>query len=689
MKLDSLTINSLKNIKERIINFESLTFIEGENRTGKTTILQAIELALTGKISHPLYPDKNLEILQFFNRSNSDTIRLDLKLKDCPAIDRIDRRFILVEKDGGLSVKQELTVYPVPENHKGVKQLQQYIDEQIGGIVSFDFRNFFGLSASKKFDYLFNLMSPGNVTAAELIEKIKGNSEFEDEKAGILETEISNIIDEKLSGLPLIRTAMAKASQLFSDVNSEVKNAKSTVRELAEIMEDEEKVGEELETLNSEHSRFQSEIESLKNSTGQLDDLRDEKTKKENRLTEIINELESANNDLQEQENIQLPTAQYNLPEAVEELAAMKELNQARIQEYREESNQLYQELNDAETANPRDREIELQVLKGIKDLSGQNCYVCGVGTFDSKKNRHAPLEFSKDFLARIAELEEGGTDQNDHKEKQERADYLRREILNLVSINDLIDQVIKKQNAIKEIDSRIERLEKEQIDAQKRIVEIDGKMAKIGDYQTYQEQLTGLKTLRDELFQKIQQKNQESGMLLAQKKAYNNYLKAKDRLDVIKYIQAQIGNVKSDIISKTFSRFAGQVNADFCLLNGNGEAFDLRFQDQRGNDNFQMGIIPENGKTVESFFNHFVDYEAVNTAHQIKVLLSFLFNLPVKGFRLYILDNMEVLSEKYRDAFIQGLLKLSDKYDNIVLASSHHLAPVNSSNEIAVEELN
>lgn len=73
-----------------------------------------------------------------------------------------------------------------------------------------------------------------------------------------------------------------------------------------------------------------------------------------------------------------------------------------------------------------------------------------------------------------------------------------------------------------------------------------------------------------------------------------------------------------------------------------------------------------------------FVEYGAVNTAHRIKILLAFLLNLNTSGNRMYLLDNMEVLSPEYRAAFIEGLKQLEDKFDNLIVASSQVFESVN-----------
>lgn len=83
MKLKSITIKNMHKVKSKTYDLSNITYFYGKNGAGKSTILQAIQLALLGYI--PGYNKTNASI---FKHSNSNTMYVKLELEDNYYIER-------------------------------------------------------------------------------------------------------------------------------------------------------------------------------------------------------------------------------------------------------------------------------------------------------------------------------------------------------------------------------------------------------------------------------------------------------------------------------------------------------------------------------------------------------------------------------------------------------------------------
>ena len=84
MKLQSITIEGMHNVTRKTYQLKDLTYFYGKNGAGKTTILNAIQLALLGYI-----PGTSKTNESIFRHSNNHTMAVTLVLDDSTKIRRI------------------------------------------------------------------------------------------------------------------------------------------------------------------------------------------------------------------------------------------------------------------------------------------------------------------------------------------------------------------------------------------------------------------------------------------------------------------------------------------------------------------------------------------------------------------------------------------------------------------------
>ena len=112
----------------------------------------------------------------------------------------------------------------------------------------------------------------------------------------------------------------------------------------------------------------------------------------------------------------------------------------------------------------------------------------------------------------------------------------------------------------------------------------------------------------------------------------------AKEQLGIAKFLKTALVDIKHDYIQKAFGQFMAKVNVDFRYLNGTKDNwyFQIRFQDERGNNVFQPGLVPDEPPTP--YNDGFIPFSSVNEGHRLKILMAFMLNIPQDGMRIFLL---------------------------------------------------
>lgn len=150
MKLQSITIEGMHNVSRKTYQLNNLTYFYGKNGAGKTTVLNAIQLALLGYI-----PGTSKTNEAIFRHSNNHTMAVTLVFDDSTRIRRIWTK-------SGTKVSASVEIVPEVDLKSIIDNLELPI---------FNFNDFVGMTSNKLKDWFIQFL-PGNS------DKINWDKEF-------------------------------------------------------------------------------------------------------------------------------------------------------------------------------------------------------------------------------------------------------------------------------------------------------------------------------------------------------------------------------------------------------------------------------------------------------------------------------------------------------------------------------
>lgn len=151
MKLSSITIHGMHNVKSKTYNLQNTNYFYGPNGAGKSTVLQAIQLAILGYIPGT---DKNKTAI--FTHSNGNFMAVTAIFDTG---EQITRSWEKTSKD----ITASVNITPVGFN---IQSVIADIELPI-----FDFSSFIGLTANKLKDWFINFL-PENNTGIDIMDKL-------------------------------------------------------------------------------------------------------------------------------------------------------------------------------------------------------------------------------------------------------------------------------------------------------------------------------------------------------------------------------------------------------------------------------------------------------------------------------------------------------------------------------------
>jgi exonuclease SbcC len=211
MKLSQIKIAGMHKVKEHTYNLENFNYLFGKNGAGKSTVMQAIQLALLGYIPGT---DKNKTAI--FRHANGPLMEITLHFDD----DRyITRRFEKTAKD----VKSSITSNPDGLN--------------IAAIISdlelpiLNFSEFVGMTSNKLKDWFINFLPTNGNTVdwnTELTNAITNlTTDFT-----IASTVADDITAEYGTGIDSVRSFNEQCKAKISNLKTDIARMQSTVQEL-------------------------------------------------------------------------------------------------------------------------------------------------------------------------------------------------------------------------------------------------------------------------------------------------------------------------------------------------------------------------------------------------------------------------------------------------------------------------
>lgn len=215
MKINKITIQGMHNIiAPKTYNLNDHNYFYGKNGAGKSTILQAIQLALLGYI--PGYDKTSKSIYQ---HSNSKSMTVVLELLDRDNIIRIERSWTKV----GQSIKSDNTLSGT------TMKIEDIVNELI--LPVYDFNDFMKLSSNKMKEWFLEFL-PSQCTKidwdSELTKVMVNYPHSQEIKDNILK----RIMQLNKDGKELIVEVNSYIKELISYTKAQIDSTQGTIKEL-------------------------------------------------------------------------------------------------------------------------------------------------------------------------------------------------------------------------------------------------------------------------------------------------------------------------------------------------------------------------------------------------------------------------------------------------------------------------
>lgn len=212
MKIKSLTIEGMHKVQKQVISFDQLNYVYGPNGVGKSTILQAIQLALLGYIPGQSKASKEA----IFRHANGRTIAVTLELDNDGALVTITRVWTQV----GSTINAAVTVNPnTLEPAKLLGSLELPI---------FNFNEFIGMTANKLKDWFIDFL-PKNDTKIDLWSEMKSAAD----KAGL------QLSDRFVEFIPAYADTSAGISNMSEVTVEDIRKMNASLKTLATVKKSE------------------------------------------------------------------------------------------------------------------------------------------------------------------------------------------------------------------------------------------------------------------------------------------------------------------------------------------------------------------------------------------------------------------------------------------------------------------
>ena len=237
VKIKSVFIDGMHNANKVEYTFDNVNYIYGTNGSGKSTILQAIQLGLLGYI-----PGSDKTKSGVFEHSNGPVMIIKLVIDNNGKDVTITRIFT----KSGSSVTSSLDISPKTDISSIISDVELPI---------FNFDEFVGLTANKLKDWFVSFLPKSEV---KIDWKTVLESSCEDiygpTKSAIIDESVRRISGFNLKGVDEIRTANEYFKSKVSFAKSSVERTQSTIQSL--VYYDDVDTERSLDDVNAEIARY-------------------------------------------------------------------------------------------------------------------------------------------------------------------------------------------------------------------------------------------------------------------------------------------------------------------------------------------------------------------------------------------------------------------------------------------------
>lgn len=689
--LRSIEFENMKGQSNRQ-DLTGLDIFTGRNGSGKTTRIQSIGLAMLGYV-----PGQRKTAADTFKLATGDFMRVGLQTDDF----QFNRKFEKTEKrdskTGSITNPIKETLYVSPgkgertETHK-----KDRISDDIGNFpVMLDFNEFLTLSDGKRRDFIYSLspISSDSWTrerVQEYLEKALLTHELEENNTeqykAMQETleEVMNQFPENYEIHDGLQSMLDFVSTQLSIWNGKRKDAQGAVRQLADLKN-------QIQETDRNIADNKKELEDLQKQLMEVEKKISADTEKKKAIDTRLKRIEELAKLIQEkkEEPIQVDITELDkqIKEFQGQLVAeenhapkLSELKQ-KIETYRKEKSDL----------KPQQDQLERQIMQmqsGIDTLESSMNNINDLGgSCIIDKRIGCPKDFTqfKDFvkdkkteadeaIAKVQikldeiKLKRKGLDKSIEQSESEREALLtksQQDSFRNQGLNKLIAESEKEKEkrltAAERRDNQIHVWEEERSRLTNHPAE------PIGDIAIMEKQAEGLRNRTEDLKNSVAEKEKSKQTILLLQQSSLDNKKADYKATCFKSINEMLGakGIQGELVKGILAPIKNDIFENLKLMGFDFEPF-FQTESDSGKEVFQFGWVNENGHTV--------NFDALSTGQQTVFLAAMMMTIIERAqpkLKLLVMDNLNHLDSVNFQLLIDGLSKIANKLDNIILAGA------------------
>lgn len=689
-----ITEIEMKNVKGQT-TIQSLTgkdiFI-GRNGSGKTTRIQSLGLAMLGYV-----PGQGKTTAETFKLATGDNMLVGLKTEEFEFKRKFTREEKLNSKTGEtkVSIKENLSVSP-GQGERTATQKKERIATEVGNFpVALDFNEFLSLSGAKRRDFIYSLspitsdtwdkerlsqyltdrmltselqennQEQYNITKElidEVLNQYKDNLSIHDGLLSMIDwttTELSFWKRKQIDSQGAVRQMADMKNQLL-ETDRNISDSKKELEELQQsLIEVEKKIAADTEKKQNIDRRL-ARIEELKN---MIETIKNEPI--ETDVSEIEKKIGKLQTTIPLPVDVQSQVFHFNnVIAASQEKLSLLRREEAEIQEQMmtirstihslESSLEKVGELGGACIIN--------KMIACPKDFTGFDQYIDG-----HKVKANSSLQQLQDkqneFKTKINELiqiinenERAKTDLfNKAQEVQKRREEMHTEIKELEKEREKrLTATERKEHKISIHQEELSRLMNE-------------KSEPIGDLNIMKKQVEGTRNRIGELENSVQEKEKSKQALLLMQQNVLENKESEYKTAGLKAIQESLGprGVQGELVKEVLEPIRLQIEENLNLMEFEQQPY-FQTESDTGQEIFEFGWINNQG--------HKVNFDALSTGQQTVYLAAMMMTIIDRAkpkLRILVMDNLNHLDKQNFQLLVNGLDKLVDKVDNIILAGA------------------
>lgn len=660
--------------------------IIGPNGSGKSTRIQALGTALLGYV-----PGANKSPQETFRKSSDDREMAVGLTTDNFSFERKFERKERTKKTTGeteISFSETLQISP-SKGERTNTQKKARVEQELGNFpIMLDFSEFLNLTNSKRRDFMYSLSNQSSVwdrpklyaylEDALLTPEIEvQNPEYYDE----LKVMINLAMDQYPSQFEFedgLNAMIAWSSDELKYWKKKAKDSEGAIRQFAEL-KNRSKETDRNARANKE------ELSTLRNRLMEIKEQLAKDTEKKKAIDKKNAAKEKLNQEIKQLEEMEIQSADALHIKIKELTASLKEVPESKAAEYEAKATEADRLKEEARNASWLAKK-EYQKLESQRDAIQHN-----INTINDNKGVcviHAQIACNKDFTAylqhaesqmntlqeRINQFEEEGTNKQKEseqhgKEAQEwrkKAQDDNNKFREIVNHNQQVERQIQQvKDEIAAIQKSVEQWKDKLAKAKESLQELESEpMEVIAPLDILEKQRDNIQMNIEELEEKVKEQEKLKTQLATMKQTMIEAKKAGYKVEALKAVQKALGTsgVQGEIVKELIEPIRADVDANLKLMGVPHKAF-FQTESEKGQDIFQFGWIKDGSLR---------DFDSLSTGEQLMFLIAFLVTILERAnppLKVLALDNIENLDESNFRRVLEGLGKISDKLDNILLA--------------------